>query len=52
MLKILPDKGMLEYDVFPKIRLRLYKHKGFWKTFNTQKDVEEFEEAELPIALK
>ena len=45
MLKILPDKGMLEYDVFPKIRLRLYKHKGFWKTFNTQKDVEEFEEA-------
>ena len=52
MLKILPDKGMLEYDVFPKIKLRLFKHEGFWKTFNTQKDVEEFEEAELPAALK
>ena len=52
MLKILPDRGMLEYDVFPKIKLRLYKHEGFWKTFNTQKDVEEFEEAELPAALK
>src|SRR3989338_6258679 len=52
MLKILPDKGMLEYDVFPKIKLRLYKHEGFWKTFNTQKDVEEFEEAKLPVALK
>ena len=52
MLEILPDKGMLEYDVFPKIKLRLYKHEGFWKTFNTQKDVEEFEEAKLPVALK
>ena len=52
MLKVLPDKGMLEYDVFPKIKLRIYKHEGFWKTFNTQKDVEEFEEAELPAALK
>lgn len=52
MLKILPDKGMLEYDIFPKIKLRLYKHEGFWKTFNTQKDVDEFEEAELPVALK
>ena len=52
MLKILPDKGMLEYDVFPKIKLRLFKHEGFWKTFNTQKDVEEFEEAELPVGLK
>jgi|SRR3989338_671292 len=51
MLKILPDKGMLEYDVFPKIKLRIYKHEGFWKTFNTQKDVEEFEEAKLPVAL-
>ena len=52
MLKILPDKGMLEYDVFPKIKLRLYKHEGFWKTFNTQKDVDEFEEVKLPVALK
>src|SRR3989338_3182420 len=52
MLKILPDKGMLEYDVFPKIKLKIYKNEGLWKTFNTQKDVDEFEEAELPAALK
>ncbi|MBI2523358.1 nucleotidyltransferase family protein [Candidatus Woesearchaeota archaeon] len=52
MLEILPDKGMLEYDVFPKIKLRVYKHEGFWKTFNTKKDVDEFEGAELPVALK
>src|SRR3989338_6687016 len=52
MLEILPDKGMLEYDVFPKIKLRLYKHEGFWKTFNTQKDVDDSEKAELPVALK
>ena len=52
MLETLPDKGMLEYDVFPKIKLRLYKHEGFWKTFNTQKDVDDSEKAELPVALK
>ena len=52
MIKILPYKGMLEYDVFPKIKLRLYKHEGFWKTFNTRKDVDEFEGVELPAALK
>lgn len=52
MLKILPDRGMLEYDIFPKIKLRLFKHVGFWKTFNTKKDVEEFGEVELPVALK
>ena len=52
MLEILPDKGMLEYDVFPKIKLRLHRHEGFWKTFNTKKDVDEFEKAELPAALK
>jgi NDP-sugar pyrophosphorylase family protein len=52
LLKILPDKGMLEYVVFPKIKLRLFKHNGFWKPLNTQKDVDEFEEIELPNSLK
>ena len=52
MLKILPDKGMLEYDIFPKIKLRLFKHEGFWKPLNTRKDVEEFEENKVPASLK
>ncbi|MBW2976948.1 nucleotidyltransferase family protein [Candidatus Woesearchaeota archaeon] len=52
MLEILPDKGMLEYDVFPKVKLRLFKHEGFWKTLNTKKDVLEFEKTDLPDALK
>jgi NDP-sugar pyrophosphorylase family protein len=43
MLKILPDIGMLEYDVFPKMKLRVYKHEGFWKPLNTKKDIIEFE---------
>jgi NDP-sugar pyrophosphorylase family protein len=43
MLKILPDKGMLEYDVFPKMKLKVYKHEGFWKPLNTKKDIIEFE---------
>jgi len=52
MLKILPDKGMLEYDIFPKIKLRLFKHEGFWKPLNTRKDVEEFEENKVPASFK
>lgn len=52
ILKHLPDKGSLEYDVFPKIKLRVYKHEGFWKTVNTKKDVTEFEKVELPSVLK
>lgn len=38
----LPDKGMLEFDVFPKMRLKPYFHTGFWKAINTRKDVDEF----------
>ena len=52
ILKYLPDKGMLEYDVFPKIKLRLFKHEGFWKTLNTKKDILEFGKTELPDVLK
>lgn len=38
----LPDIGSLEYDVFPKIKLRVHKHEGFWKPLNSKKDIEEF----------
>ena len=44
LLKILPDKGSIEYDTFPKINLRLYKHLGFWRSLNTKKDIKEFNE--------
>jgi NDP-sugar pyrophosphorylase family protein len=52
ILKHLPDKGMLEYNVFPKIKLRIYRHEGFWRTVNTKKDIAQFEKAELPDVLK
>ncbi|MFC2016621.1 NDP-sugar synthase [Chloroflexota bacterium] len=52
IMKHLPDKGSLEYDVFPKIKLRIFKHEGFWRTVNTKKDVTEFEKEELPDVLK
>ena len=45
MLDVLPDKGSIEKDVFPKIKLRVFRHKGFWKTVNTPKDIKEFEES-------
>jgi NDP-sugar pyrophosphorylase family protein len=43
LLKILPDQGSLEYDVFPHLKLRLFKHEGFWVPLNTKKDILEFE---------
>jgi len=41
--KALPKKGSLEYDVFPKISLKVYKHVGSWHPLNTQKDISDFE---------
>lgn len=52
ILAILPTQGSLEYDVFPRLKLRLHKHEGFWRTANSKKDVEEFEAAELPGILQ
>ncbi|MDD5341458.1 MAG: nucleotidyltransferase family protein [Patescibacteria group bacterium] len=43
LLENLPESGSLEYDVFPKIKLRLFKHLGFWRALNTKKDTIEFE---------
>jgi NDP-sugar pyrophosphorylase family protein len=44
-----PPKGSLEYDVLPGIaakgKLKVYKHRGFWMTVNTTKDLEEVEDA-------
>ncbi|MBS3052708.1 MAG: nucleotidyltransferase family protein [Candidatus Aenigmarchaeota archaeon] len=52
LLKSLPEKGSLEYDVFPKMKMKLFKHGGFWSTFNTEKDIREFEEKDLPVVLR
>ncbi len=49
--KNLPDKGMLEENVFPNIKILPYDHEGFWMTLNTRKDIEEFEKTKLPDAL-
>ena len=38
-----PDNGMLEYDVFPKAKLKRYLHNGFWMSLNSKKDIAEFE---------
>lgn len=38
MQKILPEKGSLEYDIFPNIKMKVYKHTGFWMPINTIKD--------------
>ncbi|MCX6745369.1 MAG: sugar phosphate nucleotidyltransferase, partial [Candidatus Parcubacteria bacterium] len=45
--RLLPVKGSLEYDVFPKMKLKVYKHDGFWQPLNTKKDILEFEA--LPV---
>lgn len=44
----LPEKGSLEYDVFPKIKLRIFHHEGFWCPLNTKKDIDTFEKGEEP----
>ncbi len=49
LLEKLPKKGSLEYDVFPKIKLRVHKHEGFWKALNSPKDIAEFEQLDETI---
>lgn len=43
ILPYLPHEGSLEYDVFPHIKLRVYKYEGHWRVLNTKKDLAEFE---------
>ncbi len=52
LMPLLPEKGSLEYDLFPNIQLRIHYHTGFWKPLNTPKDLEEFEKMELPQLLR
>ncbi len=52
LLDIIPDKSSIEYDVFPKIKLRIYKHEGFWQPINNKKDINRFEGCEFPESLK
>jgi len=48
LMELLPDKGSIEYDIFPKIKLRIHRHSGFWQPLNTKKDLNEFEQREMP----
>ncbi|HRY60253.1 MAG TPA: nucleotidyltransferase family protein [Patescibacteria group bacterium] len=52
MIDVLPDVGSIEYDVFPKIKLKLHKHEGYWRSFNTKKDVDAMEKEEMPDVFK
>jgi|TARA_Y100000310_G_C20523526_1_gene734877 NDP-sugar pyrophosphorylase family protein len=52
ILSLLPTSGMLEYDVFPNMKLRVHHHEGFWRSLNLKKDVTAFEDEELPLALR
>ncbi|MDP2630400.1 MAG: NTP transferase domain-containing protein [Candidatus Uhrbacteria bacterium] len=48
LLCMLPDEGSLEYDVFPKTKLRIYYHEGMWRPLNSKKDIQAFEEGVEP----
>jgi len=39
----LPERGSLEKDVYENIKLKCYKHDGYWLTINSEKDIEEAE---------
>jgi len=39
----LPDRGSFETELFEKIRLKYYRHDGYWVTINNEKDLEEAE---------
>jgi len=50
-LPMLPERGSLEYDVFPNLKLKLFRHEGFWQPLNTKKDLLEFEAKIIPSRL-
>jgi len=41
ILDLLPDKGDIETETFPKIELAAFKFRGYWKTIDTFKDLQE-----------
>ncbi len=48
----LPDKGSIEYDVFPKLKnLKAHKHKGHWITINNPKELQEAEKQVKELGL-
>jgi len=49
---LLPDKGSIEYETFPKTKLRIHYHEGFWNTLNSKKDISDFEELDLPEVIQ
>ncbi|MFH0752154.1 MAG: NTP transferase domain-containing protein [archaeon] len=51
VLDVLPNKGSLEYDVFPNIGLKAFEHRGFWRALNSKKDLADFEKVDLPNSL-
>ena len=48
LMSHLPEIGSLEYDVFPKLKMRVYYHDGFCKSLNTKKDIEMLEQEGFP----
>ena len=49
---LLPDKGSIEYETFPKTKLRIHYHEGFWNTLNSKKDISDFENMDLPEVIQ
>ncbi len=49
---LLPEKGSIENEIFPKMKLKYYKHFGKWNTFNNLKEVEEYLKFAEKIKLK
>lgn len=47
IMPLLPNEGSLEYDVFPHIKLKMYRYEGIWYPLNSKKEVQTFEEAAL-----
>lgn len=41
--KYLFDICSLEYDVLPELKLKMFKHEGFWFPLNSKKQINEFE---------
>jgi NDP-sugar pyrophosphorylase family protein len=41
VMDLLPDKGDIERETFPKLKLAAFKSKGYWKAIDTLKDLQE-----------
>ena len=43
ILTTFPESGSIEYDVFPRLRVRVLRHEGAWFPLNNKKDLIAFE---------